>query len=82
VSLLSAVPIPLVGGRARRANRPQPIGEVGSVVERPPGCPFEPRCPVGHGREICRGVRPPITEPSPGHLVACHFPGEAGPAVK
>ena len=82
VSLLSAVPIPLAGGRARRASRPQPIGEVGSVVERPPGCPFEPRCPVGHGREICRGVRPPITEPSPGHLVACHFPGEAGPAVK
>jgi len=82
VSLLSAVPIPLAGGRARRANRPQPIGEVGSVVERPPGCPFEPRCPVGHGREICRGVRPPITEPSAGHLVACHFPGEAGPALK
>jgi oligopeptide/dipeptide ABC transporter ATP-binding protein len=82
VSLLSAVPIPLAGGRARRASRPQPIGEVGSVVERPPGCPFEPRCPVGNGREICRGVRPPITEPSAGHLVACHFPGEAGPAVK
>src|SRR6202035_4283561 len=55
VSLLSAVPIPLVGGRARRASRPQPIGEVGSVVERPPGCPFEPRCPVGRGRDICRG---------------------------
>jgi oligopeptide/dipeptide ABC transporter ATP-binding protein len=77
VSLLSAVPIPLAGGRARRATRPQPIGEVGSVVERPPGCPFEPRCPVGRGREICQSQRPPITEPSAGHQVACHFPGEA-----
>jgi oligopeptide/dipeptide ABC transporter ATP-binding protein len=82
VSLLSAVPIPRAGGRARRVSRPQPIGEVGSVVERPPGCPFEPRCPVGRGREICRGTRPPITEHGNGHLVACHFPGEAGAAVR
>jgi oligopeptide/dipeptide ABC transporter ATP-binding protein len=77
VSLLSAVPVPVAGGRARRASRPQPIGEVGSVVERPPGCPFEPRCTVGRGREICKGQRPPITEHGEGHIVACHFPGEA-----
>ncbi|HYB22440.1 MAG TPA: oligopeptide/dipeptide ABC transporter ATP-binding protein [Solirubrobacteraceae bacterium] len=77
VSLLSAVPIPRAGGRARRAQRAQPIGEVGSVVERPPGCPFEPRCPVGHGRDVCRSRRPALAEPSPGHQVACHFPGEA-----
>jgi oligopeptide/dipeptide ABC transporter ATP-binding protein len=76
VSLLSAVPVPLAGGRARRANRPQPIGEVGSVVERPPGCPFEPRCPVGRGREICRGERPPLQRHAEGHFAACHFPGE------
>ncbi len=76
VSLLSAVPVPLAGGRARRTERPQPIGEVGSVIERPPGCPFEPRCPVGRGRDICRAERPPITEPAAGHQVACHFPGE------
>jgi oligopeptide/dipeptide ABC transporter ATP-binding protein len=76
VSLLNAVPIPLAGGRARRAKRPPPIGEVGSVVERPLGCPFEPRCPVGRGKDICRGERPPVTEPVVGHQVACHFPGE------
>ncbi|HEX3519579.1 MAG TPA: oligopeptide/dipeptide ABC transporter ATP-binding protein [Solirubrobacteraceae bacterium] len=76
VSLLGAVPIPLAGGRARRASRPAPIGEVGSVLARPPGCPFEPRCPVGHGRDVCRSKRPPITEPAAGHQVACHFPGE------
>jgi oligopeptide/dipeptide ABC transporter ATP-binding protein len=76
VSLLTAVPVPRTGGRSRRASRPQLIGEVGSVGERPPGCPFEPRCPVGHGRDICRGERPPLSEPASGHQVACHFPGE------
>jgi oligopeptide/dipeptide ABC transporter ATP-binding protein len=76
VSLLTAVPVPMAGGRSRRASRPQLLGEVGSVSERPPGCPFEPRCPVGHGREVCRGERPPLSEPASGHKVACHFPGE------
>ncbi|MGD0452084.1 MAG: oligopeptide/dipeptide ABC transporter ATP-binding protein [Solirubrobacteraceae bacterium] len=76
VSLLSAVPVPTAGGRRRRASRPQLIGEIGSVEERPAGCPFEPRCPVGRGRDICRAERPAITQPADGHLVACHFPGE------
>ena len=80
VSLLSVVPVPAAGGRKRRVGRPELIGEVGSVVERPPGCPFEPRCPVGHGRDVCRGVRPPLTKPAEGHWVACHFPGKATPA--
>jgi oligopeptide/dipeptide ABC transporter ATP-binding protein len=79
VSLLSVVPVPTAGGRKRRVSRPPLIGEVGSVVERPPGCPFEPRCPVGRGREICRGERPPLSNPSKGHWVACHFPGEIAP---
>jgi oligopeptide/dipeptide ABC transporter ATP-binding protein len=77
VSLLSVVPVPAAGGRARRVARPELIGEVGSVVERPQGCPFEPRCPVGRGRDICKGERPPLTSPAEGHWVACHFPGEA-----
>ncbi|MGB7686616.1 MAG: oligopeptide/dipeptide ABC transporter ATP-binding protein [Solirubrobacterales bacterium] len=80
VSLLSVVPVPAAGGRKRRAARPELIGEVGSVVERPPGCPFEPRCPVGRGRAICKGERPPLTSPAKGHSVACHFPGEIAPA--
>lgn len=76
VSLLSSVPIPRAGGRARRASRPEPIGEVTSVLERPSGCPFESRCPVGRGRDVCRDLRPAMTEPEEGHFVACHFPGE------
>jgi oligopeptide/dipeptide ABC transporter ATP-binding protein len=81
VSLLSAVPIPAVGGRARRANRPTLIGEVASVGDRPQGCPFEPRCPVGRGRDSCRNERPPLTESTSGHRVACHYPGELAPVV-
>ncbi|MBS1862300.1 MAG: ATP-binding cassette domain-containing protein [Actinobacteria bacterium] len=77
VSLLSVVPVPAAGGRKRRASRPPLIGEVGSVVERPAGCPFEPRCPVGRGKDICKGQRPALTKPAEGHWVACHFPGEA-----
>jgi oligopeptide/dipeptide ABC transporter ATP-binding protein len=78
VSLLSAVPVPQAGGRSRRAKRSQPIGEVGSVVDRPKGCPFEPRCPVGRGRDICKGERPPLVEHSTRHWAACHFAGEMG----
>jgi oligopeptide/dipeptide ABC transporter ATP-binding protein len=76
VSLLSAVPVPAAGGRSRRARRTPIIGEVGSVDARPAGCPFEPRCPVGRGREICRSERPALSTPAPGHQLACHFPGE------
>jgi len=76
VSLLSAVPVPRGGGRARRAARTQPIGEVSSIAERTPGCPFEPRCPVGRGRELCQVQRPALSTHEDGHLVACHFPGE------
>jgi oligopeptide/dipeptide ABC transporter ATP-binding protein len=76
VSLLSAVPVPRGGGRARRTARTQPIGEVSSIAERAPGCPFEPRCPVGRGRELCRAQRPALSAQEEDHLVACHFPGE------
>ena len=76
VSLLSAVPVPQAGGRSRRAERAQPIGEISSVVDRPAGCPFEPRCPVGRGRDICKGERPPLVAHAERHWAACHFPGE------
>ncbi|HXM87697.1 MAG TPA: ABC transporter ATP-binding protein, partial [Solirubrobacteraceae bacterium] len=77
VSLLAAVPVPRAGGRSRRAERAQPIGEVSSVADRPAGCPFEPRCPVGRGRDVCRRERPPLAQHRERHWTACHFPGEA-----
>jgi oligopeptide/dipeptide ABC transporter ATP-binding protein len=80
VSLLAAVPIPEAGGRRRRAQRAAIRGEVAPVGERPAGCPFEPRCPIGRGKDICRNQRPPLGKPrGEGHWVACHFPGELAP---
>jgi len=81
VSLLSAVPVPQAGGRSRRAKRAQPIGEVSLIAARPMGCPFEPRCPVGRGRDVCKGERPPLVEHATRHWAACHFPGEMGVGV-
>jgi len=37
----------------------------------PPGCIFQGRCP--HVMEICRQVRPPLTEHQPSQQVACHL---------
>jgi oligopeptide/dipeptide ABC transporter ATP-binding protein len=43
-----------------------------SLINRPPGCSFHPRCP--HAQPVCR-VEEPALRPviGPGHLSACHF---------
>ena len=42
------------------------------------GCVFEPRCPIGQGREICRTRRPELIDHTSGSKVACHFADEVG----
>jgi peptide/nickel transport system ATP-binding protein len=42
-----------------------------SLLNRPPGCPFYPRCPTR--LEICQVQNPPLREVRPGHWVACHL---------
>ena len=44
-------------------------GVVPSVVDLPPGCHFEPRCP--EAIDICRAQAPALEEARPGHRVAC-----------
>jgi oligopeptide/dipeptide ABC transporter ATP-binding protein len=44
-------------------------GVVPSVASLPPGCHFEPRCPVA--MDICRTQAPALEEARPGHRVAC-----------
>jgi peptide/nickel transport system ATP-binding protein/oligopeptide transport system ATP-binding protein len=75
VSLLSAVPIPEPASERRR-KRIVLRGEPAPVSAEPRGCRFEPRCPVGRGRDICRQQEPPLVEHAPGQWAACHFPGE------
>ncbi len=42
-----------------------------SLIDPPPGCRFNPRCPFSE--EHCSEEEPSLEEASPGHRVACHF---------
>lgn len=37
----------------------------------PPGCIFQDRCP--HVMDVCRSVKPPLSEYKPEHYAACHL---------
>ena len=66
--LLSAVPDP----RANR-TRIEARGEVPSLIDPPPGCPFAARCP--HVMPVCRERMPGVDYVAPGHWVRCHLYG-------
>jgi peptide/nickel transport system ATP-binding protein len=67
--LLSAVPDPRSGLHTDKHS--QARGEVPSLIDPKPGCPFAARCP--RVMEICRQVTPePITVET-GHWVRCHL---------
>jgi oligopeptide/dipeptide ABC transporter ATP-binding protein len=56
--------------------RPIP-GQPPSLISRPPGCPFHPRCFLSQGRARCRTEEPPLRKIGPdAHLSACHFAEE------
>ena len=67
-ALIAAVP----EAKPRATRRKAAIsGEIPSALNPPPGCRFHTRCP--HAMPICRTVAPAMTEPAPGHRVACHL---------
>jgi oligopeptide/dipeptide ABC transporter ATP-binding protein len=55
--------------------RPIP-GQPPSLINRPPGCPFHPRCFLSQGRVRCREEEPPLRPIAQNHLTACHFAEE------
>jgi peptide/nickel transport system ATP-binding protein len=57
-----------------RSGRLKPIrGQPPSLIFRPSGCPFHPRC--DYAREVCWQEHPPLLEYAHRHLAACHFAG-------
>jgi len=61
--------------------RLEPIpGQPPSLVHRPPGCAFHPRCQLSQGRALCRSDIPPLRPFAGGeaaaHSTACHFAEE------
>jgi oligopeptide transport system ATP-binding protein len=56
--------------------RPIP-GQPPSLISRPPGCPFHPRCFLSQGRPRCREEETPLRPiAESAHLTACHFAEE------
>jgi len=57
--------------------RPIP-GQPPSLISRPPGCAFHPRCFLSQGRLRCREEVPALqpTDTGPDHESACHFADE------
>ena len=56
--------------------RPIP-GAPPSLINRPTGCAFHPRCFLSQGRLRCREEAPVLTRAEgDGHLAACHFADE------
>lgn len=47
-------------------------GEVPSLLERPRGCEFHPRCPFAQPH--CRSEAPASSDSGPGHRLTCHYP--------
>lgn len=76
--LLSAVPNPRAGLRTREV---QARGEIPSLINPRPGCPFAPRCPRVLAE--CRRTMPGVSTLAEDHWLRCHLftPDEQGPAA-
>lgn len=66
--LLAAVPNPQAGLATKTV---QARGEVPSLIDPPPGCPFAPRCP--QVKDICRQAMPEKSTVGQNHWLRCHL---------
>ena len=73
-ALIAAVPAAHPSQRSRsRRGRERLGGDIPSALHPPAGCRFHTRCP--HVMPVCREQEPRVTQPAPGHQVACHLIG-------
>src|SRR4051794_3152574 len=71
IGLLRSVPSLVTAGRTRLV----PLeGRPPSLADLPPGCPFEPRCPISVPE--CSAGEPPLIELGGAHSAACIRAGE------
>ncbi len=70
--LIAAIPLP---DPTRRREHAPLQGEIPSPLDPPPGCAFNPRCPLV--RDECRHVRPELELIDLEHRVACHVVTES-----
>jgi peptide/nickel transport system ATP-binding protein len=73
-ALIAAIPDPfhLVAASATAKAR----GEIASALNPPPGCHFNPRCPIKADR--CVSEVPALEAVAAGHRAACHFRDRVG----
>ncbi|GJD34107.1 ABC transporter ATP-binding protein [Methylobacterium aerolatum] len=68
-------------GALAKGSRLETIpGSPPDLANRPPGCPFAPRCFLAGDR--CHREMPPVAEVSPGHKVACWHTEDAAAAYR
>jgi oligopeptide/dipeptide ABC transporter ATP-binding protein len=60
-------------GLDRNASKFKLVGEITSPIDPPAGCRLASRCPVA--RNNCSQSTPELRAVSPGHFVACFYPG-------
>jgi len=69
-ALIAAIPDPFHRADAKVA-RAKAHGEIASALNPPPGCHFNPRCPMKADR--CLSEAPVLEAVAEGHRAACHF---------
>ena len=67
-ALFDAIPVP---DPLRRRQKRSLRGDLPSPLFPPPGCAFNPRCPLAE--DICREKAPQNREFEPGHFAVCHM---------
>jgi len=68
--LLASIPVLSDEEELLKPQKIKSVGEIPSPLNKPAGCPFNPRCPFK--KDICMTESPKMREISPGHFACCH----------